>query len=149
MISHFETTYNWNTTQTHTNTDTPLKSIRFFVFFFIVFNLFAVVKGPTTNYLENLRLFLFRRFLILICCVCALLFFGWFVYVWCIAMLITLLDCADCPLRATSSSSKKQIFLVQGVKQKKKRKQLTGKTHPTYGKGKLYGYGYLLFDVVW
>lgn len=120
MISHFETTYNWNTTQTHTNTDTPLKSIRFFCFFFIVLNLFAVAKGPTTNYLENLRLFLFRRFLILICCVCALLFFGWFVYVWCIAMLITLLDCADCPLRATSSSSKKQIFLVQGVKQKKK-----------------------------
>jgi hypothetical protein len=55
--------------------------------------------------------------------------FGWFIL--CLvyrAMLITLLDYADCPLRATSPTPSQK--LVQGVKKtnKQKSKQLTGKT---------------------
>lgn len=106
----------------HRHTQTLTHHLRAFVFlfFFLLFLIFLLwSKGQQPTTWRIFGCFYFDEFLILICCVCALLFFGWFVYVWCIAMLITLLDCADCPLRATSSS-KKQIFLVQGVKQKKK-----------------------------
>ncbi len=67
-------------------------------------------------------------------CVPFSFFFGWFIL--CLvyrAVLITLLDYADCPLRATSPLYPPKKKLVQGVKKtnKQKSKQLILARHPT------------------